>query len=54
MNCKERVVLWIVEGLSNIKGDKRSAIMGVSFAGRRPIAVMVPKFVDVDSEIFEL
>src|SRR5215207_9810005 len=41
-------------GLSNIKGNKRSAILGVSLAGRRAIAIMVPNFFDVDRQIFEL
>ena len=40
--------------LSNIKGDKRSAILGVSFAGRQHIAIVVPNFLLVDCQIFEL
>jgi hypothetical protein len=40
--------------LSNVNGDRRSAILGVSFAGRQPIAIMVSKFLDVQRQIFEL
>jgi hypothetical protein len=40
--------------LSNIKGDKRSAILGVSIAGRRRIAIVVAKFLLVDGQIFKL
>ena len=40
--------------MSIIKGDKRSAILGVSFAGRRRVAIVVAKFLLVDGQIFEL
>jgi hypothetical protein len=40
--------------LEQHKGRQRSAMLGVSFAGRWVIAIMVQKFVNVDREIFEL